>query len=159
MAETTAWHLDADGTFILQTAGGENLSRIIVNKAGTGSTLTVHDGDSGGRVIAVVDTTVVGSLTYDLTLYHGLTVVAAGAGAADVTVTVGPAGSVDQAAFLADTGLGGDLSGTLPTPEVVRIRGVAVSGIVVSGSRGGNAALASLLTALASYHLITDSTS
>ena len=54
---------------------------------------------------------------------------------------------------------GGNLSGPLKTLTVGFNGTAPIVKPTVSGSRGGNAAVAALLTALASYGLITDSTS
>ena len=50
------------------------------------------------------------------------------------------------------------LNGHADTYFQVNLGFSAIAKPTVSGSRGGNAALASLLTALASYNIITDST-
>lgn len=61
----------------------------------------------------------------------------------DIQTQLNTKAPIDSPAFTTKVGFNGTAAITKPT---------------VSGSRGGNAALASLLTALANYGLITDST-
>lgn len=99
---------------------------------------------------AFTDLTTVGTIERQGTdLYATYTVTAFAktflddADATAVLATLGAA-PLDSPAFTTAIGFNGSAAITKPT---------------VTGSRGGNAALASLLTALATYGLITDSTS
>ena len=67
--------------------GGGVFRGITTNTGGTGSTAIVYDSTSGaGTVIANIVTTGIASPTYDAKYTNGLTVVTAGAGAANVTI-------------------------------------------------------------------------
>jgi hypothetical protein len=73
-------------TVIASTAG--SLCRITVNKVGTTSTATVYDNSAAsGTIIATLSTVAVGTLHYMCRYSTGLTIVTAGAAAADITVT------------------------------------------------------------------------
>ena len=65
------------------------LHTLVINTRGTGSTATVYDSTSGsGTIIAKVDTTLsTTAFIYDAIFNIGLSIVMAGAGAADVSVT------------------------------------------------------------------------
>lgn len=76
---TTTTHKSGAGTF----------HGISINTAGTGSTATVYDNTAGsGTKIATISTAALlgGPLVFDAAFATGLTVVTAGAGAADITV-------------------------------------------------------------------------
>ena len=82
-----AFHIDTSGENVLQT-GATTLDRIVINTASIGSTATVYDNSSNsGTVIAVIDTTRVGVLEYDVSL-SALTVETSGVGPDDLTVVV-----------------------------------------------------------------------
>ncbi len=64
------------------------LCKVIVNKVGTTSTVTVYDSDAAsGSIIASMSSVAVGTFFYDCRRSVGLTIVTAGAAAADITVT------------------------------------------------------------------------
>lgn len=69
-------------------SGAGVLHAITVNTAGTGSTCTVYDNTAGsGTKIGTINTSVLGtSLQFNAAFATGLTIVTAGAGAADITV-------------------------------------------------------------------------
>lgn len=93
--------VDASGALVPSGYSAENITTndttvitatlvhgLSVNTGGTTSTAEIRDGtDGSGTLLATVDTTAIGNLTFDITLTTGLVVVTAGAVAADVTVT------------------------------------------------------------------------
>lgn len=94
---TTAWYVEHQFSFsnIATNAttvvkSGAGLFHVLtINTRGTGSTATVYDNTAGsGTKIATIDTTLsTTAFLYDVKFTTGLTVVTAGAGAADVTVS------------------------------------------------------------------------
>lgn len=86
MAET--FHLNAAGTFVLQSTGGATLHTVNVNKGGATSTVTLYDNTSAsGTALAVIDTSAVAEHTFDTKLVTGLTAVVT-ATAPDVTIVL-----------------------------------------------------------------------
>jgi hypothetical protein len=78
-------HVNAATTYICKTGFG-TLNSIVVNTAGTGSTLTVYDSATGtGTVIGVLSEGL-GTYTYQLAFNNGLTIVSS-ATSSDATVT------------------------------------------------------------------------
>jgi hypothetical protein len=68
-------------------SGAGYLRNITVNTGGAGSTLTVYDNTAGsGTKIATIDTSTVGTKTYDIAFATGLTLVSASGTPADITV-------------------------------------------------------------------------
>ena len=83
---STGFHLTAEGTAVLQTSGGATLHTVTFNEVGSGAVVTIYDNDAAsGTEIAIIKPTAVGTLTYDVTLENGLTVVVATA-ACDITI-------------------------------------------------------------------------
>lgn len=82
------FHLNAAGTFVLQSAGGATLHTVNVNKGGATSTVTLYDNTAAsGAVIAVIDTSAAGEHIIDAKLAAGLTAVVT-ATAPDVTIVL-----------------------------------------------------------------------
>ena len=94
---TTAWYMEQQftGTNITTNttttlkSGSGVAHTIVINARGTGSTITVWDNTSAaGTKLATIDSTLsTTAFLYDMKFGTGLTVVTAGAGAADITVT------------------------------------------------------------------------
>lgn len=77
------YHINANGTHGLSPTIG-TLHTITVNTAGgAGNICMVYDGTN---VIANIDTTVAGTLTYDICYRSTLAIVLAGGTAADITI-------------------------------------------------------------------------
>lgn len=73
-------------TTILSTAG--KLARIVINKIGTTSTATIYDNSAAsGSIVGTISTVAPETKHYFCRLSTGLTIVTAGAAAADITVT------------------------------------------------------------------------
>lgn len=81
-------HISTSTTTTPKTSAGL-ISNFCVNTAGaTANTATIYDSLTGsGKVIAVVDTTVVGCKKYDVGFSIGLTIVTATGTQADITVS------------------------------------------------------------------------
>lgn len=80
-------NLTANGTTLAKTGAG-TLKRIVVNTAGTTSTITVYDSvtGSGTKIGTASSLLAQASIDYDVDFTNGLTVVAAGLTPADITV-------------------------------------------------------------------------
>lgn len=81
-----AFHLTASSQ--VAGSGGGILHAVVVNKGAASATVTLHDGDSSGPVIAVIDASAAQPFPYDATLTSGLYV--AVSGSIDVTVILFP---------------------------------------------------------------------
>jgi len=70
-------------------SGPAILHAIMVNTAGaTGNTATVYDSQTGsGNIVAVIDTTAIRQIIYDVYCPNGLTIVTATGSPADITVS------------------------------------------------------------------------
>lgn len=80
-------NITTNATTTVKTGSGL-LHALALNTRGTGSTITVYDNTAGsGTKIATIDSTLsTTAFIYDVAFKTGLTIVTAGASAADVTV-------------------------------------------------------------------------
>lgn len=83
---TSSVNLAANTGTLIKTGPGL-LGTVIINVAGTGTTLTLRDGtDNTGTIIATIDTTTRTSLQYGIPFSVGLYAVPAGSSPADITI-------------------------------------------------------------------------
>lgn len=79
-------NLNANATTILKRSPGK-LHRIVVNKTGASSVVTVYDNTAAsGTTIAIINSTLEGAFEYGCEFQIGLTIVISGGTASDITV-------------------------------------------------------------------------